>query len=120
MRITRAENGTTILALDSWEEAGIKIVLPTPRRSEDQLNRALYRVPVEISLSMGEEADALGLDTLARINVQPTWCPHGFPDAIEVELDSDASAVHFSYLTFPFDDGDGVAPHEEDEDHDGE
>lgn len=116
MKIFTAPNGKTVITLESWEEPGIKIILPKPKAPKDpgDITASLQKIPLEIALKMDdEEADALGLGRLAKIRLQPVWCSHGNPDSIEIALECDSPAIHFSYLCFPFDDDEASCESEE-------
>lgn len=107
MKIFTAPNGKTVITLESWEEAGIKIVLPRPKAPEGpgDITASLQKIPLEIALKMdNEEAYELGLGMLAKIRFEPVWCSHGNPDSIEITLECGIPAISFSYLCFPFDD----------------
>ena len=119
MKIVTAPNGKTIITLESWEEPGIKIIVPKPKtpKGQDDIAAHLQKIPLEIEMKMDDpEADELGLGLLARMQFEPVWCPHGKPDSIDVGLECHTPAVHFSYLVFPFDTGDDPACEEYDED----
>ncbi len=109
MKIFTALNGKTIITLESWEEPGIKIIVPKPKapKGPDDITANLQRIPLEIAVKMDdEEQDKLGLGMLAKMRLEPVWCPHGNLDSIYVLLECDIPVVRFSYLALPFGIGD--------------
>ena len=119
MKIFTAPNGKKIITLESWEEPGIKIIVPKPKAPEgpDDITANLQKIPLEIAMKMDDpEEDELGLGMLAKMRLEPVWCPHGKPDSIDMVLECDTPAIHFSYLVFPFDISDEPSCEKDDED----
>lgn len=104
MELHKSSDGRKIIELESWEEAGIKIILPRPKAGSDveELGLELQKIPIEIILAPDSPAEE-ALGPLAKLVLRPVHCPHGHPDSIDVTLECDTPAIHFSYLVFAFD-----------------
>jgi len=117
MELSRTQDGKTIIKLDSWEEIGLRIILPPPKermRPED-ISLNLQKVPIEVVVAPGEGSeDGDGMVFFA--DVEPEYCKkHGTLYGVSVRVSNWNASVDMSFLTFPTAPPDGYGDDEENE-----
>ena len=102
MKISRTDDGKTIIMLDTWDEIGIRIVLPHPKAHvvPDDIN--LQKIPLEVSVSASSATDA-EIYPIFSATVEPLYCPHGTLDSVNVTITNNEKPFEFLFPIFPFD-----------------
>jgi hypothetical protein len=104
MEISRAEDGKTVIRLTSWEEIGLRIVLPMPkdRIQPEDLGLNLQKLPIEVVIAPGGEVrDDDGAVFFA--DVEPEYCEHGILSSVSVHVSNPDASIDMSFLTYPVD-----------------
>lgn len=120
MEISRAEDGKTIIKLDSWEEIGLRIILPKPRTRipPEDISLNLQKIPIEVVVAPESPEDDGG--TVFFADIEPEYCEHGTLSSVSVRVSNWDASVDMSFLTFPLappdgHDGDEIDEEEEDD-----
>ena len=102
MELSRAQDGKTLIKLDSWEELGLRIVLPKLKEKipPDDVGLSLKKVPIEIMLEGDGEPGGEGI--IFDADVEPEYCEHGALEGVAVRISNADGAFDLSFLTFPF------------------
>lgn len=108
MEISRAQDGKTIIKLDSWEEIGLRVVLPPPkaRIQPEDIGLNLQKVPIEVVVASieGLEDEA---GTVFFSDIEPEYCEHGTLESVSVRVSNWDASVDMSFLVFPIAPSDG-------------
>ncbi len=116
MEISRAQDGKTVIKLDSWEEIGLRIVLPPPkvRIQPEDIGLNLQKVPIEVVVVPieGLEHEA---GTVFFSDIEPEYCEHGALESVSVHVSNWDASVDMSFLVFPIAPPDGHDGGEEDD-----
>lgn len=118
MEISRAQDGKTIIKLSSWEEIGLRIVLPRPkaRIAPEDIGLNLQKIPIEVVVAPEGLEDEGG--TVFFADIEPEYCEHGTLTSVSVRVSNWDASVDMSFLTFPIATPDGHDDDEEDEEED--
>ena len=116
MELSRAEDGKTIIKLDSWEELGLRIVLPQPktRIQPEDIGLNLQKIPIEVVVAPEGLEDDGG--TVFFADIEPEYCEHGTLASVSVRVSNWDASVDMSFLTFPMAPPDG----HDDDDYEGD
>ncbi|MFY9462488.1 MAG: hypothetical protein WAP51_04790 [Candidatus Sungiibacteriota bacterium] len=116
---SRAQDGKTVIKLSSWEEIGLRIILPQPktRIQPEDIGLNLQKVPIEVVVAPIDGLEDEG-GTVFSADVEPEYCEHGTLTSVSVRVSNWDASVDMSFLTFPIAQLDGHDDDEEEEEDD--